>query len=114
MWIPSKVVDWFGLNVANVNMLQSELAAVRAERDGLKLQLAINQNHFDWLRMKVNSLEFERAGFLHQLYGVKTPAPVIERQVQVDPAIDPKNFSFDDVGDEMAKTLGFPIYDTKG
>ena len=87
-------------------MLQSELAATRAERDAIKLQLAISQNHFDWMRMKLNSLEMEKAALIQKAYGVTVPVPSIERAQQSDPGLDP----FSDVGDELAKKLGLPLY----
>ena len=68
MWVPSKVIDWFtamktaseqhaAVSVVALQGMQEELAAVRAERDALKVQMAVNQTNFDWLRMRVNVLE---------------------------------------------------------
>lgn len=113
MWIPRPVIDLFGVSADLVKALQSDLAVSRAECDLLKQQLLVTQNNFEWIRTKVNQLELERAQLLAKSYGVAVPAPQIERRVQVDPALDPRNFSFDDIGDEAAKRVGLPTYDTK-
>lgn len=110
MWVPSKVVDWFRISKESVDALREELAAVRAERDLLKIQLTSSQNHFDWLRQRVNSLEVERAALFEKVSGVKTVVPEIVRQTS--PTQDMINsFTFEDVGEEMAKKLGLPSYD---
>ena|SRR5437867_1134482 len=110
MWVPSKVVDWFYISKQTVETLREDLAATRAERDSLKLQLASSQNHFDWLRIRVNALEVERAQLFEKAYGLKVPVPEIVRQTS--PTQDAlTQFSFDDMGDKMAKSLGLPTYD---
>jgi predicted nuclease with TOPRIM domain len=109
MWVPSAVVEWFHISKQTVDAQREELSAIRAERDSLKLQLASSQNHFDWLRIRVNTLEVERAQLIEKAYGLKIPVPEIVRQ-PVFPANPIESFSFDDMGDEEAKKLGLPIY----
>jgi predicted nuclease with TOPRIM domain len=111
MWVPAKVVDWFHISKQTVESQREELAAVRAERDSLRLQLAASQNHFDWLRIRVNSLEIERAQLIEKAYGIKIPVPEIAHTIA--PTQDMANqFSFDDMGDDMAKKLGLPLYNS--
>ena len=124
MWVPSQVIEWFTklkesaelnsmVSVEALNQLQQELAAIRAERDALKLQIATTQNNFEWLRVRVNTLEVERAQLMQKAYGVQLPAPEIARTTPPASAFDGRNLSFDDVGDTMALELGFPTYDDK-
>jgi hypothetical protein len=58
-------------------------------------------------------LEYENKALMEVAYGVKVPSPEIVRAAKVDPSFDPKNFSFEDVGDEKAKDFGFPVYGDK-
>lgn len=110
MWIPKALLSVLQVNGDVVKQLQSDTAALRIERDLLRAELIKSQINSDWFRLKVNSLEFERAGLLEKAYGIKTPAPQIERSQPIDPANDPSNFSFEDVGNDMAKKLGLPIW----
>jgi hypothetical protein len=123
MWVPKQVIEWFSSmkNVAEVNAAVSveaisgyreQLAAVMAERDALKLQAAVNQTNFDWLRFKVNSLEAERAALIELAYKIKLPVPEIAHtQPPMDPSFDPRNFTgFEDVGEAFAKHMGLPSY----
>ena len=121
MWVPKEVINWFsGLKAdadshASVTRdalisLREELSAVRAERDALKLQQAVDRTHSDWFRLKINALELERAGLIEKAYQIKLPAiPEFLRPTQ---PIDPNQYaiSFDDVGDDVAKILGLPSY----
>lgn len=115
MFIPKAVFDLFGIAKQSIDTTREELAAVRAERDALKLQLATANNHFDWLRLKVNALEVERAQLLDKAYGVKALVPEITRQepVSLEKVLSQFNSAiFDDVGDEKAKELGYPTYNS--
>lgn len=124
MWIPSRVLDWFeslkeasdsaiSVNIALVNDLRQELTAVKTERDALKLQAAVNQNNFEWIRTRVNALEMERAQLIQKAYGINLPVPEVVRTPR--PGQGPEDtgnqFSFDDLGEDMARKLGFPTYD---
>ena len=119
MFVPERVIDWFTSlrDAADVHAevaksaianLREELSAVRAERDALKIQNVVTQNHFDWLRIRVNALETERAQLIEKAYGIKVPIPEIVR-TPVHP-IDFNSALFEDVGDETAKELGLPVY----
>jgi hypothetical protein len=83
---------------------------VKAERDSLQKQANANQINFDWLRMQVNTLQLERTALIEKVYIIKLPAPEITRQPVVDPTFNPKDFSFDDLGDDFAKKHGLPSY----
>ena len=122
MWVPAQVIDWFtalrkdadtNAEVAKeaLSGLREDLAALRSERDALKQQLTAAQINSDWLRIRVNTLEVERAGLIEKAYNIKLPVPELQRAMKMDPTIE--QFSFDDMGDEMARKLGFPVYDTK-
>lgn len=109
MWVPSKIIEWFGLNAEIVRDMQAELAVARAERDALRVQLGVAQNSFEWIRVRVNQLEAERNGLLEKAYGIKLPAPEILRTSNID--MNQQHLSFEDVGNEWAKKLGYPLYD---
>ena len=119
MFVPERVIEWFTdlRNDADSNAevakfaiadLREELSAVRAERDSLKLQNSISQNHFDWLRVRTNQLEVERAQLLEKAYGIKTPVPEIVR-TSVAPIVF-NSALFEDVGEKTARELGLPVY----
>ena len=52
----------------------------------------------------------ERQQLLDKAYGVKVPAPQIEKAPLPGEPNSIDEFSFDDVGDEVAKKLGLPVY----
>lgn len=108
MFVPKIVVEWFGLNAELVRNLQSELAVARAERDALKVQLSVAQNNFEWARQKLNMLEVERNGLMERAYNIKLPIPEIVRVPSFDP--NAKSFNFEDMGEKLAKTLGYPSH----
>jgi hypothetical protein len=110
MWVPEKFRSWFEVSKEAVESQREELAAVRADRDALKLQLAVSQNNFDWLRLRVNTLEVERAQLIQKAYGFSTPIPEVVRS-PVNP-VDLNADLFSDMGEKSAKEHGFPTYDT--
>lgn len=79
MWLSEKLSNLLSLNVDAARACREELSAVRAERDLLKVQLAVAQNNFEWTRSRCNSLELERAGLMEKAYNIKLPAPEIVR-----------------------------------
>ena len=116
MWVPSKLFELFAFSKENLSAMREDLAALRAERDLLKLQLGVSQNTLDWLRMQVNSLQFERVALMEKAHGIRVPAPTLTRLEEERPeapaslekALDA--LSFDDLGDDLAKRLGLPLY----
>lgn len=109
MWVPSKIVEFFGLNAEMVRTIQSELAGVRAERDLLRAELTSAKINADWLRLRFNELERENKALMEKAYNIKLPVPELMRRPTVDPTFE--QFTFDDMGDEMARKLGLPVYD---
>lgn len=109
MWVPEKVVQWLNVSLDTVNALKEKNSALEAERDALKNELSHLKINFDWLRVQVNQLQAERTSLMEKAYGIKVPAPQIARQ-EVRAFPDQETFSFEDIGDELAKKLGFPTY----
>ena len=63
--------------------------------------------------MQVNSLQLERTALLEKAYGIRVPAPEVVRVPYVGAApAATDDFSFEDMGDKMAKKYGFPIFDS--
>ena len=111
MWLSSKIFSILEVSKESVDSTRQELAVTKAERDILKHQLTVSQTQFEWLRMRVNQLEVERAQLLEKATGIKTAVPEIVRAPsQMETMIN--QFTFDDVGDEMAKKLGLPAYNS--
>lgn len=110
MWVPKEVADWFRISKDSVDALREELAATRADRDAIKEQLLFVKSNFEWLRLKVNQLEVEKAALLQKAIGIPIPAPEIVSRSINGQDFDPKNLSFDDIGEDMARKLGFPSY----
>lgn len=111
MWLSSKFIDLFTISKETVSSLREDLAATRSERDNLKFQLQVSQNQFSWLCAQVNTLQLERAELLQKVYNIHPPVPEILRAPVSDGR--PQEFSFDDMGDELARKYGFPVYDEK-
>lgn len=111
MWVPQLVIKWFDGLIKDADANRQELASLRAERDLLKHQLAISQNQFDWLRMQVNSLQLERVALMEKAYNIKVPSPEIVRQPVIGEETRLDEFSFEDMGEKLAKKYGFQSYD---
>lgn len=111
MWVSAKLLDLFSIGKDTVDVLRRELSIITVERDLLKQQLLVAQNNFEWSRTKVNSLEMERTALMEVAYKIKLPTPQIMKVPTVDPTYDPKNFSFEDIGNDMSKIVGLPIYE---
>ena len=96
MWIKSKTIDL--LNEERIRA-QERVAIL----DRMNQALLVN---LDWLRVRVNQLEHERAQLLFNYTGVRVAVPEIKK-VEEQPA-HPLNelLSFADVGDAEAKRLG--------
>lgn len=111
MWVPPALVELFTLTRDNVNTLKEELAAVKAERDTLQRQLTVTQVNFDWIRMQINTLQYERTGLLEKAYGIKVPVPEVVRAPVLGSEARMDEFTFEDIGDKLAKQYGFPLHD---
>lgn len=108
MWVPSAVLEWFQISKDTVDVLREELASIKTERDSLKDQVITSNIWSDFLRMQVNTLQFERAALMEAAHGIRVPTPELTR---LHPPIpDLTVASFEDMGDETAKRLGLPIY----
>lgn len=79
MWLSEKLTTLLDLNVEETKRLREELAAVRAERDTLRVSASVAQNNFEWCRARVNTLEFEKSALLAKAFNVYVPAPEIVR-----------------------------------
>lgn len=113
MWIPKQLLSLVTSGDQNaatlhdaITYLREELAGVRMERDILKAQLAVSQTHFDWLRTRVNVLETERAALLEKATGIVLAVPQFVQAANTADTLTDRTFSFEDVGDDLAKKLG--------
>ena len=120
-FIPAKVTEWLiSLKLAAdkaaeateeaVSLLREELANLRAQLatkneiiTSLRVQQATDRSNTDWLKARVNSLEFERAALLKKYQNVEIPVPTFSNRVQT-PDVEPLG-GFDDVGDKLAAQL---------
>jgi|GEM_PF-4888644 len=113
MWLPTRTFDLFRISKDTVDSQREELAAIRAERDAIKADLLSTKAHFEWLCLRVNQLELERAQLITKAYGIQMTAPEVVLPSRVPPlAFDPSTL-FEDVGDEKARALGMPVYGDK-
>lgn len=103
MWISNKIFDF-------LSTTREELIKTQSERDLLRVELQKANILSDWLRLQVNSLQTERTQLLDKAYGIKVPTPIIEKTPAPGQDNSLEEFSFDDIGDELAKKLGLPTY----
>lgn len=108
MWVPKAVVDWFQISKDSVDALREELAATKAELASTRHHLEFTKSGFEWVRVRVNQLELERNGLMERAYNIKLPVPEIVRTPKLD--LDAQNFSFEDLGNDIAKHLGYPAH----
>lgn len=99
MWINDKVLTWLA-------EAHQELASIRTERDMLQAQLTEEKVTADWLRVKVNQLEMERAELINKAYGIEMKAPVLQNAPKIEDPTKGFNHIFNDIGDERAAELG--------
>lgn len=112
MFVSDKVVDLFQIAKETVDELRLELGTVKNERDLLRTQLIVAQTNFDWLRAKVNQLEFENKALLQRAHGIQVPVPEIMRQSVNGQDLN-RVASMEDMGDELARKFGMPTYSDK-
>lgn len=111
MWVSQHVKDWFKVSHQAYEDLKVANAALQAELTALKLQAERDRINFDWMRMRVNALEFENKALMQKAYNISLPAPELTTRTAQVP--EPYDFSFNDVGDVMAKQLGLNIFDSR-
>lgn len=110
MWLPTKAFDLFRISKDTFDHLREEVATLRTENKLLQDQLNKAEIMCDWLRMQHNTLQQEKAAFMKQTHGVSVPAPELVRRSALDiPKLD--EFTFEDLGDALAKQIGLPTYD---
>ena len=112
MFISNRVFDLFDVNKGALETLKEQLTEARTELAATKSELATTKANFAWITGRMNTLEYENKVLMEKAYGVKIPAP----QFVVAPKQDPnfiKDFGFDDVGDTVAKQLGFDLHDVR-
>ena len=107
MFVPKQILDYFGVNLELVRNLQADLASLRTERDLLKQELTSTQIMSDWLRIQFNDLQAQNKGLLEKAYSIKLPVPELQNRSTIQTQIPP--FSFDDPGDDVARTLGYSV-----
>lgn len=123
MWISNPVANWVSklqqtadtsaeVAKAAIQDLREELVAVRTERDSMRMELQSARVNIDWFRMRFNQLEAENKALVERAYDIKLPVPELQRVSTRTPENSIANFSFDDMGDDMARRLGLPTYDT--
>lgn len=112
MWVPKQVVEWFQISKDSVDSLRTELASVRSEKDSIKAELARLQITFDWMRINFNTLQIERAALMEKAYGIKVAAPELVRTPVIGQDTKSDDFSFNDIGDDLARQIGLPVYGT--
>lgn len=79
MWLSEKLLNVFQVAKETVDELRLEVSTLRSENDVLKSQLEHSRIMSEWLRVRVNQLEYERVGLLERAYQIKLPAPEIVR-----------------------------------
>lgn len=110
MWIPKSVIEWFNISQDTVTALREENAALRAEYTALSKELTSTKINLDWLRMQFNQLQLERTALLEKAYNIKVPTPELATRPKLPDRIE--DFSYEDMGDDMAKKFGLPTYDS--
>lgn len=110
MWISNKIFELFEMNKETIADLREELSAIKSERDSIKTELYTTKANFDWLRIRTNALEIERAQLLEKAYGIKVLVPELVR-APINP-LDINQSMFEDMGEDKARTLGLPTFDS--
>jgi hypothetical protein len=113
MWLPKHVYDLFQVSKENVDQLKQEVAKLSAENAVLRVSEATAKANFDWLRIRVNQLEVERAQLVKRAYNIDVPVPEVVRSNQRAGASDLLQLTsalFEDVGEAGAKELGLPTF----
>lgn len=112
MWFSKAQLDLLDVSKETVAALRAENIALRARAEVAEKELASVKLNADWLRIQYNQVQAERAELMAKAYGVRTPVPELRpaspRAHGRGPSLE--EFSFEDVGDEVAAKLGLPQY----
>ncbi len=87
----------------------SDAAAANAKAALLYAQVLALQTTVDWMRVRVNQLEHERAVLVENYMGVKIQVPTIEPAPEAPRSVESllgQSLDFNDVGDRAAAALG--------
>lgn len=113
MWINSSIFSFLTQRNLDIQDMREDLATRNAEVRELTEALATAKANFNWLTTRVNQLEVERAALLEKVTGIHTAVPEIIRAVPPQTVESLMNSGiFDDLGDEKAKNLGMPVYNS--
>jgi len=101
MWIDRKIYE----------DMKTEMAVALAQAATLDKQNGMLQTHLDWLRLRVNQLEQERAQLYFRVADIKISTPVIEQVAPMSkqPRVGSPFHempSFEDMGDDEAREQG--------
>lgn len=98
MWIDRHVYE----------QMLMEGAALGAKAQALEVRFAALDTTLDWMRVRLEQVERERARLIKKYTDVDIDIPTIQRvpEQPVTEAVLNEATAFDDVGDELAKRLG--------
>lgn len=113
MWLPTRAYELFHISRDSVAQLREDLAAVRAERDLYKQQEFVARCNFDWIKQRIYQLEVERAQLIEKCYGLRAPVPEVMRAPRDLSPLKVDMSVFEDIGDQAAAELGYPVYSGK-
>jgi len=112
VWISKSVTDWFKVSKESLDILKEDLIKTRAECAYLRDENIRTAIMLDWLRMQVNTLQFERTALMEKAYGIRVPTPEIAKASTFGTGSTVlEDFSFEDMGDENARKHGLPVYE---
>lgn len=105
--------------------LVHELTEQRTKREAAEKALALQTQTVDWLKVQVNTLQFERASLLAKVTGAPVMVPTIRDSTPMTPSVEqtkepPQQFFnqlaalFEDPGDDVAGKLGIAHDDAGG
>jgi chromosome segregation ATPase len=108
-----RLVEAFGEQKRTLDRLLDEanrtIAALQSEKGLLQHQHSIAQNNFEWARVRLNSVEQERAVLIERVLAVSFPVPEMTREV--GPAERPTmaQRAAEDEGSSLLRGLGLPL-----
>lgn len=111
MWLSSKFVELVQVSKDNADSMRTELAKVTLERDLAKSELLTLRANFQWATVQINDLQNQNKALMERAYNIRVPVPEIVRPPANFPKFDSNLFN--DMGDDMAKEQGMPLYGDK-